>query len=367
MSDIISGLGKVANVIKNVYDGAEGKEVFDLPVDIAASGKITKIMSKFILAPNIVVEQSLQHLDATVFRNIVKTEMMVFTSVVTNAIRVMVEIYGVTPLVAINSVNPKNMREDIDRAIDLVEGMESADFVGDLLKDKFVVPGLEASNTGGVTTTMTEKDSASFVNSYDIQIQMQNDVGEPCVITIPIIIYPKIIFEKAETLIKRRIGKNTTMSLMDEIDDVRAGVQSVMDIILATNLVKDYADRKLTKKSKFADYLENLDATASIKDILHNSNSFSKNFNIYIFSKSLVPVIEKVARGSLYKDKNKNMILDKLMAFSLTIVDNDSEQLEYFLSDVDGMSVINYQMLSKEKDADINKMLKELMMQKAPF
>ena len=365
-----SGLQTLGNIIKKIYD--EDDTALQLEPDIAANGRITNVLSKFIITPNIVVDNNLRYMETTTFNNLIKTEMMTFTGIVTQAIRIMVEIHGINPVVAIDKLNKTSTLEDLDSIRNFAAGNEEFDYIGDLLNND-TLPALESFDKEDVTKSTLEnnnyiqKDVSSFINSYELQLSFESAKGNKRVITLPIIIYPNIVYTKMGTLMENMVDSKHGKGFFDVVDDYRAGLKSLSDLIFSTSLVKEYRKKKLDNENDFATYLNKVDKIHSVKDLIHNKNSFSKNFNIYIFDSSFTTTLNKLVKGNILKDKYKDMVTNKLSAFSLTIVDVEQEEVTMLLDGIPGFSVLNYQMLKKEKDSDIAKVVKELMQNKPPF
>lgn len=359
-----SGIHLIGNIIKDIYEGND--DALEQEPDILRGGKITKVLSKFIITPNVIVDNNLKYMDQKDFANLVKTEMNLFTGILTQAIRVMVEIYAVNPTIVIDKFNNSTLIDDISRIKDLVSGKESFDYIGDLLLNENTVPGIEAGSNL-INNSYINKDVSGFVNAYELQVSMLTKNGDKALLTIPIVVFPNIMYNKTETLLNNMVSSDSGKTFFDVFNDYRAGLKSFSDLIFATSLVKEYRNKKMSNDNDFAAYLNKVDKISTFKDLLHNRNSFSKNFNIYIFDSSFTPTINKLVKGNILKDKYKNMLTNMLMAFSVTLVDVEQEEVTILIDEIPGFSVLNYKMLAKEKDSDIAKVVKELMKNKQPF
>ena len=366
-----SGLHIVGEVIRNIYN--ENDDALKLSPDINHSGKITGVLSKFIVTPNIVIDENLKYMDNKVLKNIIKTNVTVFTAIVTEAVRVMVEIYGQTPTMVIDKLSDKStITDDMERIRSVYNGSESFDYVKDLYENKNFLPGVEHKNTDKgnelKNNNFIQKDMGEFINNYELQIQMNDKSGNSHVITLPILIYPNITYTKADTLINNLVDSTHGKTFFDVFNDYRAGLKSLADVIFATSLIKEYKAKKLKNDNDFAKYLNSVDKISTVHEILYNKNSFSKNFNIYIFDNSYLPTINKLVKGNVFKNKYKEVLTNKLMAFSVTFVDIEEEEISLLMDSIPSFSIVNFDMLQKEKtNSDVSGIMKELMNNKTPF
>ena len=374
---LTKGILTIGNIIKNVAN--DDKDALALEPDVESSGKITRLMSKFIIAPNVVVDENLKYMDDKYFKDLVKTELVTFTGIVTQAFSVMAEIYGVSPKAIVNKMGrgSKSYIGDIKRVIELADGMEHFDYFSDLMDTTSLLPANESivnekisnmtHNSKMSNNNYIQKDVAAFINVYELQLQFNDVNGDSKAVTIPIIIYPNITYTNANTLIANMLDSDDDKRFLTRVDEYRSGAISLSDLIFATDLVKKYKDRKIKNENDIASYLNVKDKTTAISDLLHNKNSFSKNYNIYLFDINKKATIEKQIKGSIYKEKYKDKLTTALFAFSVSFVDTEKEEVIITIDDIPGFSVLGFNMLKKEKDNDIKDVMKELMNNRQPF
>ena len=381
-SSITKGLLKVGNIIKNVIDG---RPALDVDPDILVDGKITKLVASFIYSPNIVIDKNLQYMDSKTLTNIVKTNTLVFSGILIEAFRVMSEIYGVSPKMTVNKLASSNrdVISDIRRVEGLVTGKEEVDPISDILKSEGFLnitvgaerkgPSLrERELNGGAIDKISnnnaiQKDTAVAMTTYEVQLMVTDAKGNQRGIIIPVMVSPHIMFEDMEIFLNNMLDGDVEKTFLARLDEFRSGAISIMDLILATDLVRDYKDRKIKYKSNFASYLNAMDKTSSVKDVLHNRNSFSKRFNLYIMDVNMIPLVNKLVKGDIYKDSYKDEVLDKLMGFSMGYVDNEKETLLNMYDSIPGFTILDFKMLKKDKDSDVVDVVKEMMKNRQPF
>ena len=411
-NSLSKGLLKIGNLIKNLVDDKE--DVLALEPDIMSDGKITRILSKFVVAPNVIMDNDLKYVEPSNLSKVIKAEMDLFTAVYVNAFQVLLTVYDLEPKVVIDKLSNADRADslkDIKRVRDLINGSESFDFVEDALFNTdgiLPIAGVEARNRrnrrynrkpnrANVKTTVINKiktsksdddnkdkkktdertaeialnkfgrDAEKFINTYNISFKVVTKKGDTKVVSFPIIVYPNLIYTDARTLIGNILDSDVDKTFLDRLDQYRAGLISFTDLIFATDLVRKYREKKIKNPNDVALYLNAMDKTTTIKEVLHNKKAFYKNFNIYIFDINKKPIIEKQIKGSLLKNKYKDTFLDKFSAFSACFVDDPQEEAIFFIDSIPGFSVVSYKMLSKEKNDEIGKLLKDLFSGRQPF
>ena len=373
----------IMNVVKNTFEGKD--DVLEIDPDVMHSGKITRLLSKFLISPNIILDENLRYMDKKVVKDLIKTEMMLFTSIVTEGIRILTELYGMDPVSAIKTINRgrgyESVINDVKRITDLATGGENIDYVNDVFlnKDGFLplggnneikVSGEASSNSRGSTLSnnaFIQKDNSSFVNVYELQLKIDDKEGKERVIVIPIVIYPNIHYENMNTFIENMIDEKDNKTFFSRWMEYRSGGISLYNFLVADDIVKKYKDKKLKNTSYFSNYLNMVDKSTFVRDVLHNKLSFSKNFNIYIFDNSFQQVLERKIKGSILESKYKQTVIDQLMAFTISFVDTEEEEVTILVDDLPGFSVLDFNMLKKVKEADINDVVKSLLNNRQPF
>ena len=370
------GLLTIGNIIKNVIN--DEQDVLKLEPDVLTTGKITRLMSKFIISPNVVIDENLRHMDAAVLKDIVHTNLSTFTAIVTQAFRILIEVYDVDPTIVIDKMNKgKGHADDVTRIRDLVSGTEGFDYVADLLlNDDGILPATESNKKkGGSTGTSsignnayTTKDVGGFINTYELQFSFLDVNGNSKVMVIPIIIYPNIVFTNAQSLIGNMVDSDSGKTVIDRFHEYKSGLISFSDLILATDLVKKHREKKIKNVNDVATYLNVTDKTTTISDILHNRKHFYRNYNIYILHVDTKANIDRQVKGNIFKDKFKDMFTDAISAFAVTLVDVNQEEATLMIDDLPGFSVLNFNMLKgKAAKDDIGSIVKELVSNRQPF
>jgi nitrogen regulatory protein PII-like uncharacterized protein len=324
-------------------------------------------------------------MDESVLKNVVKMNNIVFAAYVIQAIRIMAELMEVHPRdVMISMSTPSTTASAVTDAIYNVVGTESIDPLEDLLREDgewppYIVQNAKAGmerigdNIGSRRANDTEvydvnKLAEATMGMYDVSITYRRPGSvEPQVIVIPVIIIPVIIFTDVKELIDSLVLEDKDASFRERLDQYRAGVISLKDLIFATDLVKKYKEKKLKNKNDVAKLIKEINSVNNITGLISGRMKFSTNFNMYIFDINEKPLIDDAIGGDVYKFKYRRALADKLRAFSFTFVDNDKERIVYMLDDIMSPSVLTFKMLKNQKDAEINDVFKNLLLNKPPF
>ena len=394
---LIRSLSKVAEVLKDIGDGKDLKNI-RLDPDIQFNGNITKVASQFLITPQIFVDEQLKFMDKKHFKNLLKTETKLFAAFLINAYKILVSIHGYeVETVAALTRRPPNLLngETFNRISDIVQE-DSLDeiFSTDKELNLDFVPSMEARHKekyrpslrdlrnmdsedepipGNIRNIKNMRDDLKTdldIMSFDLQIEYLVNAGGKVInrtISIPLMIMPNIRYVNGETLVNNMVDSKFGKTFLERWWSLRSGGISALDFAFAGDLVKKYKEKKISNENQIANELNKLDKTTMVNDILHRRNYFSRNFNIFVFEESLRPVIENELRGSLFKEKYKQKMLDDLMAFSVTFVDNEKEQVTLFIDSIPSFSVLNFNMLTSDKKSDVSEIAELFLKNQQPF
>ena len=383
---LVRSLHKLFDILKDIGEGNELRDIRQDP-DVTVKGNVTTLMSRFIITPTIFVDEQLRYMDKRHFKNLIKTELKLFAGMVVSAYRILVELMGMNPLMVARLMSKPSDLISFDTARRLSE-IANEDSVSEILLDdtrlsldfipstESVSPrkyyGLNGERINDIRTNELRDTFKPDTDMMILELQInvsgrQNGQNFNRIVRLPLIIYPLIKYIDAESLVKNMLDSNFGKTFLERYWDLRAGAISLMDFIFASDLVKKYKEKKITNENAIANELNKLDKSIIVKDILYNTHHFSRNFNIYIFEESLRVLIESELRGSLFKNKNKEKMMDDLMAFSVTFVDNEKEQVTIFIDDVPGFSVLNFNMLASDKKSDVAELAELFLKNQQPF
>jgi len=375
---------KVGHIISQLADGKDINEISVDP-DISTKGKITKLLSNFVITPNVFIDENLKYMDKKHLKNLVKTELTVFTAFLINAYKALTEIYNVHIAVVISSMRkPPNILSY--ETVESVYELANEDFLGEAYFGKGL---LNLDTTIGIENRRlknrfrdndqrrypreyridNEKDTIkaeTFINSFNIQLAIRTQQGR-YTISLPLIVAPRIRYINAENFINSMIHGDKGKTFLERWWDYRAGAISLMDFILASDLIRKYKARKLSSESDLAIELNKIDKSYVIKDLIHDTAHYHKNFNIYNFDISAQTLIESNFRGSVLKDKYKQKMMDEIFGFLAAFVDNEKEEVVMLLDEIPGFSVLSFDMLAKDKKSDVAELAEIFLKNQQPF
>ena len=394
---LVRSFSKVIEVLKDIGDGKKINEI-QIDPDIQFNGKITRLASQFLVTPQIFVDEQLKFMDKKHFKNLLKTETKLFAAFLVNAYKILITIHGyeVATVAALTRRPPNLLNGDtINRLSEIVQEDSLNEILSDDGKLGFdFIPSMEARHKekynptprdlfnrdsedepipGNIRNAKNMRDDLKpdlDIMSFDLQIEYTTNIGGKIVnrtISIPLMIMPNIRYVDGATLVNNMVDSKFGKTFLERWWDLRSGGISLLDFMFAGDLVKKYKEKKISNENQIANELNKLDKTTMVNDVLHRRHYFSRNFNIFVFEESLRPAIESELRGSLFKEKYKQKMLDDLMAFSVTFVDNEKEQVTLFLDSIPSFSVLNFNMLASDKKSDVAELAELFLKNQQPF
>ncbi len=370
---------------------------------------LTGVASGLVVRPLVVVSDKLKYMEQSKFKQVIEMDLKIFTAFYIQVFRLLAAVHGLQPTETIRIMNKGRVDlNDIDsftgvrRYAKTILANESMTFTYDILSDNDnveipLVPGFEAKKDGDknnkkeelvkhfkmseINDTPVNRLEQMFVNSYDITIEFRytgdsngSDTEEKKgAVTIPVIVYPVIVFVEPESFIRSIIDEGLDDSLKSRWEQYKAGAITLADLIFAIDLIKKYKEKKIKNQNDIARMIKGVNKSTFVSKILTGEARFADKYNIYIFDRSDLRYMEEELRGKIidgrrYNEKNKEILLSKMSAFSLTLVDNEQELVIVFIKDIPGMNVLPFDLLKKSgKNDDIADIFKNLLMNKSPF
>jgi len=415
VSDIISGVGKVLDN--------------DTLVRADANGRIMNLINDYIVRPNILVDDRLKYLENDKFNSLIQGSTGIFTAFYLQAFNILVTIHDANPKLVVKYMNKskndiKDMMENFESyskflgSFDSTVGNQSEFFSKKELYERVAIYGLQdeelednvedvednitppvtppdyngiggklrlgrdvankisegidehyeqnSSDVRGIEITDVDKHKTNFYKSINFTISYKKD-GKSTMITIPITIIPKISYINMNSLITT-VTKDYDKSFKERFEEWRAGVISLSDLLFATDLIKKYKEYKV---NIVRDKLNSLqEGKTGILDIVSLSpKTLGSGYNIYIVDKSFKPALDKVGKGNIYSDRHKELMMEKINAMIVNIVDVEDEKVIPMIDNIEGLSIVsifNFGKLGKP-DSDIEKLLKALLKNRSLF
>jgi len=346
--------------IRNLITAMVKGETPSVGLDVVTNGKLTRLASIYTVTPRVIISNNLKYMDEGQLSNIVKADLKIFTAYLTQALRILTELGGV----------------DVSASIYNLTGRGTPLFAGESHEDDltklFTANRLEDMMLGYEDSRRTDninldKIVDNVISNYEIELNFVDGSGNPRTIVIPLVIRPLILFTDTKELVEALVDNGEDASFWSRLDDYRAGVISLKDLILATDLVKKYKEKRLKNDNDVSKLIRDINNVNTLKELITGRVNFDTNYNIFIFDIREKPYLDEAVSGDIYKWKYRSRLCDALKAFNITLVDTEKERAVFMLDDDLPPSVTTFKMLKNSKDTDIDDIFKNLLLNKPPF
>jgi len=355
MISLVDVVKAVDLILTDDGDSKKTREVFH------SHGSMIKLINKFIITPTIVVSNSVKGSPAV--KDVIEYNVSLFTSLYTQVFTTLVALHGLKPEVAfelLSSSYETTFGTGIEDNIDSFEKLLIA-YEDDL---NSFLPGLEAGKTLKTNKKAQEFKTSSkdtdkmgtigklITREVEIDINIAKD-GTEKKLVIPIIIRANVIYVPFSS-IENLLSKDTNEDFLDRLDDYRAGAITLKDLIFATDLVKDYKERRLKDSDDLLRSMRKRDLLATSKYAKHNASGFSRYYQMLIIGNDDEVRLQRRLRGSLTKPRVKEAFLDETSSLSVAVIDNDYERVVFYINDLADYVDLSFKELGKKKDSTDN-------------
>ena len=134
----------------------------------------------------------------------------------------------------------------------------------------------------------------------------------------------------------------------------RSGGISLADLVFASDLIQEYKKNKLSKDSKLMSDIETKKRASGIRQTVTGTIGAEVSYNMIQVTDYELEMIEKAYNKKLDSYNNRNAFLKVLNAHNLSVVDDDAERVQIFISDIQGSMDVGFNKLMKREDKDIN-------------
>lgn len=134
----------------------------------------------------------------------------------------------------------------------------------------------------------------------------------------------------------------------------RSGGITLADLVFATDLIQEYKKNKLSKDSKLMGDIETKKRASGIRQTVTGTIGAEVSYNMIQVTDYELEMIEKAYNKKLDSYNNRNAFLKVLNAHNLSVVDDDAERVQIFISDIQGSMDVGFNKLMKREDKDIN-------------
>lgn len=374
MYGITNALTAVGSIIDNLNSGIDVVKD-SLPL-MNTNGRLTKLLSDFIIEPCIITTKGSANTD--VFDKTIQLNTDIFASFYMQAFQVLNEIYKVDVQTAITLLSSKMTTLNLAGESEPIKQFDL------LMSDKTLkLSDVKINNisleSNAKIKANDEKDSLIYGTytrqmtvSISIKYKNENDKGDENThtINIPFTIKASIINTDIDNIISLVEPNNYKKSFFYRLDEYRAGAISLSDLLFCGDLIKEYKSSAKKDKAKLIDLINNRNTTANIKRLatsdIKGVKGYEANYNMLILTSDELARLEKVLHGSIDNEKKKETLLSSCAALCATILDDDYERVSIYTADIRGVSSFGYKIIQKRKDNsnDIGEILKALFVNK---
>lgn len=171
---------------------------------------------------------------------------------------------------------------------------------------------------------------------------------------IPITIVGTIKVVPVEEIIVAVSNYDYKKSFSYRYREWRSGGISLADLVFASDLIQEYKKNKLSKDSKLMSDIEMKKRASGIRQTVTGTIGAEVSYNMIQVTDYELEMIEKAYNKKLDSYNNRNAFLKVLNAHNLSVVDDDAERVQIFISDIQGSMDVGFNKLMKREDKDIN-------------
>lgn len=171
---------------------------------------------------------------------------------------------------------------------------------------------------------------------------------------IPITIVGTIKVVPVEEIIVAISNYDYKKSFTYRYREWRSGGISLADLVFASDLIQEYKKNKLSKDSKLMSDIETKKRASGIRQTVTGTIGAEVSYNMIQVTDYELEMIEKAYNKKLDSYNNRNAFLKVLNAHNLSVVDDDAERVQIFISDIQGSMDVGFNKLIKREDRDIN-------------
>lgn len=171
---------------------------------------------------------------------------------------------------------------------------------------------------------------------------------------IPITIVGTIKVVPVEEIIVAISNYDYKKSFTYRYREWRSGGISLADLVFASDLIQEYKKNKLSKDSKLMGDIETKKRASGIRQTVTGTIGAEVSYNMIQVTDYELEMIEKAYNKKLDSYNNRNAFLKVLNAHNLSVVDDDAERVQVYISDIQGAMDVGFNKLMKREDKDIN-------------
>ena len=425
-------IGSVIDIIKNSKEGnlAQAvKDIRDTTTKLNYDGSITKLLSKFIVEPVVIISKDAKRSDIADKMITLNTDM--FCSFYLQAFNVLMNMHHMESNMAVDVLSTDGpgvfgtaANYGIDKGIEWLEANESfKDYFGDLIENKYLTVSTEKkkdkepANYHRESTEYRDKmndakfdyksnkvadlagENLYYVHTRELNITLKGQISELSVredketahyenecepevtknkyentrikdytFIIPIVVKTHIIETSIDSILNMLKPNDRTKKFGYRFDEWRSGAISLRELIFCGDLINSYKKNKLKDKDGLLNIIKQREESANAKVVNTKMIGFEKFYNMLVVTADEKIILNKHVAGNIDNEKYKQDLLTQAHALFISILDEDYERAYILTKDIRGRTDVSYKALSRKNDKnnDIADMVKQFMANKSP-
>lgn len=367
---------------------------------IRTDGSITKLVSRFVIEPFIIVSKDAK--ESEVIDKIIEANLDLFSSYYMQAFNILTSIEKLDVSVAVRLLGTDNggvasaaqtgllkylSREDHDFSNEVDKLMNSGGFlsiesnngstqpivVKNSFKTKSEIKTSESLNkvTEQPTYSLLQRNLEIVVTMDTIsshsngKIDRDKDSGK---IIIPITIKALVIYANRDSILNMLAPNSRDKRFGSRLDEYRAGAITFKELIFAGDLIKQYKANRMADKEGLIKLTNERIVSANSKVIDQGVVGFDKFYNMIIMTNDDKIYFNRHIGGDISNEKYKQDFMNQAHAIATTILDDDYERADMLIKDIRGNVDIGYKSIAKRKskDLDLTEIMKAFAANKPP-
>lgn len=322
--------------------------------------------------------------------DVCQSALSLYTGAYLQAVSLSTTVNGVRVMKVLDKFNPDrgysspNFESYDDRSLNLDNyewrlplTMESdgIDYAGKKLKElekdakKY---GLTGNNDGGTNASMSQKDYKEIFETSDMSVGKFINV-DVCVgdrdFTIPVNVRLDTKAMNTDAIVSLLGANSEDKSLVERIYDYRSGKIGIMDLMFATDLIREHKKMLLTDKDgTYSEIVRRINNSKKYGTLSMNF-SMADASNVFIISEDVAKIVELKLGGKLSNPIIREKMFNATYAMIVVVIHPMYERLTYYYNGISRhteMSVKAIKRSSKNKGPDIGDILKAYQLGSAP-
>lgn len=388
MAGLISAFGAIKTVTELFIksDITSMKDVLDFQRQLQNStslklmdtnGSITKLINKYTVTPVIICTESAKEIE--IFDKINELCCDLFSSFYLQAFKLLSTQYDLDVTTAIDVLSTDKqpyISAGINTITKLITEESDMSYMKVMSKQKYlttvtveddtedILLNLKDDNTDKDDTTIAsgnkfrfdkyekEKDPlhSILIRTFNLNTKLKKKDGTEHNIIIPITVKAHIIVTSINSILNLLEPSTKDKGFWARLDEYRAGAISFKELILASDLIKEYKKVKIKDKDKLFNIINTRLESSLIRAAKTGIQGYEANYNMLVISADDKLKIDKYIGGDIRKENTKQRFLSNTNALSVAILDPDYERVSILISDIRSSTDVSFKTIQKRKN-----------------